>query len=120
MFVRFDLRGPRAVVPARLTLRNFLCYLDSPPLDPTLWGVACLTGDNGNGKSALLDAMTWALWGRARGRDGDLISLGQTEMEVEFEFFVGEARHRVIRKCQRTGARGSTHTTLEFQVHDGA
>lgn len=108
------------MVPARLALRNFLCYRDSPPIDLEHVRVACLTGDNGNGKSALLDAITWALWGRARGRDGDLISLGQTEMEVEFEFFVGEARHRVIRKCQRIGSRGSTHTTLDFHVHDGA
>lgn len=109
------------MVPARLKLRNFLCYRgDCPPLDLEHIRVACLTGDNGNGKSALLDAMTWALWGRARGKsDGELVTLGQTEMEVELEFFVGEARYRVIRKHRRVGARGSGHTALFFQMWDG-
>ena len=109
------------MIPARLALRNFLCYRDCPPLELEHVRVACLTGENGNGKSALLDAMTWALWGKARGsRDGELITLGQTEMEVDFEFYVGEARHRVIRKCQRAGSRGTTHTTVEFHMWDGA
>jgi exonuclease SbcC len=107
------------VVPARLSLRNFLCYRECPSLDLEHVRLACLTGENGNGKSALLDAITWALWGRARGRDGDLISLGQTDMEVEFEFYAGEARYRVIRKCRRAGVRGTTHTSLEFFLWDG-
>ena len=107
------------MIPARLTLRNFLCYRDCPALDFEHVRLACLTGDNGNGKSALLEAITWALWGEARGRDGELISLGQNEMEVDFEFYVGEARHRVIRKCQKTGSKGSTRTTLEFHIADG-
>jgi hypothetical protein len=68
--------GLEYVIPARLTLRNFLCYRgECPPLELEYVRVACLTGDNGNGKSALLDAMTWALWGKARGRsDGDLVT----------------------------------------------
>ena len=33
--------------------------------------LACLTGHNGAGKSSLLDAMTWVLWGKARGRRVD-------------------------------------------------
>jgi len=78
------------VIPARLALRNFMCYRDNvPPLDFTGIHLACLCGNNGNGKSALLDAITWALWGKARGHsDDDLVNLGQTEMEVEFEFEV--------------------------------
>ena len=28
--------------------------------------VACLSGDNGNGKSALLDAISYCLWGKSR------------------------------------------------------
>jgi exonuclease SbcC len=109
------------VVPARLSVRNFLCYRDCPPIDLERIRVACLTGDNGNGKSALLDAITWALWGRARAKsDGDLVTLGQSEMEVEFEFFVGEARYRVIRKYRRSGSKGSGQTGLEFHAWDGA
>ncbi|KPJ48763.1 MAG: hypothetical protein AMJ38_04560 [Dehalococcoidia bacterium DG_22] len=53
------------MIPARLSMRNFLCYRDNvPPLDFSGIHVACLSGDNGHGKSALLDAITWALWGK--------------------------------------------------------
>ncbi len=108
------------MVPAKLALRNFLCYRDCPPLDLEGVHVACLTGDNGYGKSALLDAITWALWGKARSSHGaDLVSLGATDMEVEFEFYAGEARYRVLRKWRRTGARSGT-PGLELQVQDSA
>jgi exonuclease SbcC len=89
------------MIPLKIRLRNFMCYRDPPPLDFSGIHLACLAGDNGHGKSALLDAMTWALWGRARvgaRHDDELIHLGQTEMEVELEFALGDARYRVIRK----------------------
>ncbi|MGI8550931.1 MAG: AAA family ATPase [Dehalococcoidia bacterium] len=106
------------MVPARLALRNFLCYREAcAPLDFTGIHVACLTGENGNGKSALLDAITWALWGEARANtDDELIHLGRTEMEVEFEFYVGEQRYRVIRKRKKGTQRNSGATSLEFHI----
>jgi exonuclease SbcC len=77
--------------------------------------VAVLTGDNGHGKSALLDAITWALWGKARGRSVDeLIHAGASEMEVEFEFLLDDQQYRVIRKRQRRGRYGSS--LLDFFV----
>ncbi|MCL0041236.1 SMC family ATPase [Dehalococcoidia bacterium] len=106
------------MIPLKLTLRNFMCYRDNtPPLDFTGIHVACLCGDNGNGKSALLDTMTWALWGKSRARsDDDLIHQGQSEMEVEFEFLAGQARYRVIRKRSRSRLRRPGQTLLEIQV----
>ena len=54
------------MIPLRLSVRNFLCYRDDvPPLGLQGIHVACLCGANGHGKSALLDAMTWCLWGQA-------------------------------------------------------
>src|SRR5499427_11047946 len=77
--------------------------------------VAVLTGDNGHGKSALLDAITWALWGRARSRAVDeLIHSGAADMEVEFEFALDEHQYRVIRKRQRRGRSG--YSDLQFAV----
>jgi exonuclease SbcC len=79
--------------------------------------VACLSGENGAGKSSLLEAITWALWGKtARSRkDDDLIRQGADEMEVDFTFRLGEATYRAIRR-RRGGKRGST--LLEFQIYD--
>ena len=106
------------MIPAVLTLRNFLCYQENcPPLDFSGIRVACLTGENGNGKSALLDAMTWALWGQARARtDDELIHLGRSEMEVEFEFLCDGQRYRVIRKRRKGTQRSSGATALEFHL----
>src|SRR5207302_5153529 len=107
------------MIPIKLTVRNFMCYRgDSAVLDLTGVHLACLSGENGAGKSALLEAMTWALWGRARDRDFDdeLISQGATDMEVDFEFILVGNRYRAIRKRQRKGSSGQTILELQMQV----
>lgn len=97
-----------------------MCYRDAAEvLDLTGVHLACLAGENGAGKSALLEAMTWALWGRARDRmmDDELISKGATEMEVDFHFGMGSEHYRVIRKRARKGNAGTT--MLDVMVSDG-
>ena len=104
------------MIPLRLQLRNFMCYRQLDSLDFSGIHLACLAEDNGHGKSALLDAITWALWGKARAKhDDELIHLGQTEMEVEFEFALGENHYRVIRKRD---SHGRGQSSLELQVRD--
>jgi exonuclease SbcC len=102
------------MIPIKLELENFLCYRQPAPLDFDGLHVACLAGDNGAGKSSLLDAITWALWGRARARrDDELIHLGQDEMQVEFTFDLEGNRYRVLRQ-RKAGKRG--RSVLELQV----
>ena len=111
------------MIPLRLTLKNFLCYGDAvPTLDLEDLHLVCLCGQNGHGKSALLDAITWALWGKARGRSQDeLIHHGHDEMLVELEFLARGARHRVIRRHALTLGRGSRGASdLQFQVYTGS
>ena len=107
------------MIPLQLRVRNFMCYRDNvPPLDFDGIHLACLTGANGHGKSALLDAMTWALWGKARAkRDDELIHLGESEMEVEFTFDLGGTVYRVLRK-RDSSKRGRTLVDLQVQ-HEG-
>jgi exonuclease SbcC len=106
------------MIPLRIRLRNFMCYRDPSPLDLTGIHLACLAGDNGHGKSALLDAMTWALWGESRARsDDELVTLGQKDMEVEFEFLLGSMHYRVLRKRQLGRP---SKSALEFQAKDTA
>jgi exonuclease SbcC len=109
------------MIPVKLSVRNFMPYRDNvPPLYFNGIHTACISGDNGNGKSALIDAMTWALWGKTRNTsksDDPLIHLGQDEMEVEFDFAVGEQGYRIIRKHSRPTRRGATgKTLLDFQI----
>lgn len=97
----------------------------APELDFTQFHVACLSGRNGQGKSALLDAMTWALWGEARKTsdarkpDEHLLRHGSRQMSVSFTFDVSGERYRVTRIHQRTKG-GNGKTTCEVQVLDEA
>ena len=97
-----------------------MCYRDNvPELDLQGIHVACLCGDNGHGKSALLDSITWALWGQSRARrQDDLVHQGLGDMAVELEFSARSQRYRVSRRYARRGAQG--HTILELAVWSGA
>ena len=110
------------MIPIKLALRNFMPYQDNiPPLSFDGIHTACISGNNGSGKSSLIDAITWALWGQARTRsDDDLIHSGQTEMEVEFDFTVRQNLYRIVRKHSKPKTRGrSGQTILEFQTATG-
>ncbi len=86
------------MIPIRLELKNFMSYGENVnPLDLTGVHVACLCGDNGHGKSAILDAITWALWDEARAGSDELIRLGTDEMRVTFDFEMNGDLYRVIR-----------------------
>lgn len=109
------------MIPVKLALKNFLSYgEDVPPLDFTQFHIACLSGNNGQGKSALLDALTWAVWGEGRKAsqekkaDNSLLRIGQKDMQVEFVFDLEGDRYRIIRTFSlvKKGSRSS----LEFQV----
>ena len=111
------------MVPVELELKNFLSYgTEAPPLRFGRFEVACLSGGNGQGKSALLDAMTWAVWGEARkssGRrkpDSDILRIGTQEMRVAFTFDTGGARYRVERLYQESATGKTTSSDLEFQM----
>lgn len=112
------------MVPINLTVKNFLCYRENvPTVHLEGFRVACLCGQNGHGKSALLDAITWALWGRARGKNQDeLIYYGAGEMLVELDFEARGGRYRVTRRHARAGggARRGASSDLQLQVHDGS
>ncbi len=115
------------MVPVRLELKNFLSYgTEAPPLEFDHFDVACLSGGNGEGKSALLDAMTWAVWGAARkssGRrkpDEELIRIGTRHMRVAFTFDLEDTRYRVVRSFSRSETGKTTSSDLEFQLHDAA
>ena len=107
------------MIPVRLQLKNFMSYGERvPPLDLTGVRMACLSGDNGNGKTALLDAMTWALFGETRATaEDDVVRLGATDCSILFDFLVGDAMYRV-RKAR--GKRGGAIWELQIWQGDGS
>ena len=112
----------REMIPLKLTVSNFLCYRDDlPPLDLESIHIACLCGDNGHGKSALLDAITFALWGSSRlgeRNHDDLIHKGQRNMFVDLEFESAGDRYRVVRR--RTSRRSAGVTDLQLFIQNEA
>ncbi len=99
------------MIPICLHLAGFLSYQEPTDLDFTTFDLACISGANGAGKSSLLDAMTWVLFGQARRRDDALINSHTRAAEVALEFDYEGNRYRV----QRTKPRDKS-VIVEFQI----
>ncbi len=107
------------MIPIRLEIKNFLPYRSPDPIIFDGIHLACLTGTNGAGKSSILDAITWALWGRARAkRDEDLVHLGQNDMQVQLDFYQEGTVYRVLRRRSK-GKTSSGDLTLYAQQPEG-
>lgn len=96
------------MIPLTLKMRNFLSYRgESPLFDFRVLHIACISGENGAGKSSFLEAIHWAIWGKARVDDtNELISRGESSMMVELVFEVNTIVYRVTRSFsnERRGA----------------
>lgn len=101
------------MIPRTLTISGFLSYRTPVTIDFTTFDIACIAGPNGAGKSSLLDAITYALYGRARKTDDSLInthpSVKAAQVTLEFQY------EGNLYRIQRTNPRGKT-TLLEFQI----
>jgi exonuclease SbcC len=104
------------MIPLHLRISGFLSYRDPTELDFNRFDLACISGQNGAGKSSLLDAITWALFGEARGRGAEVINLHPDVKAAEVAFtFKYEGN---VYRIQRTLPRGK-NTLLEFQIQNG-
>lgn len=91
--------------PLRLTVEAFTCFKERQgPLDLSGLELFAIAGPTGAGKSSLLDAIIFALYGRVpRMRRGysELISLGRDRMSVTLDFRVGRREFRIARIGRR-------------------
>ncbi|GIW22802.1 MAG: hypothetical protein KatS3mg068_1809 [Candidatus Sericytochromatia bacterium] len=102
------------MIPIKLTLKNFMTYRELE-LDFSNIDLACICGNNGAGKSSILDAITWCLWEQARTHQKDnLIRLGSDEMYGELVFNVEDNIYKVIRKTRKN--KKTSESNLEFQI----
>lgn len=103
--------------PLRLEVRGFTSFREPATLDFEGRRLFAITGPTGAGKSSLLDAMTWALYGlvpRVGRETRQLITHGARAMAVQFDFSVRGQRYRVSRQ-----APGNLGARLEQQRADG-
>ena len=107
------------MIPLKLEITNFLSYRQTTTLDFHGIHLACISGVNGAGKSTILDAITWGLFGRSRAKsDDDVVNRvaaasGEAAV-VSYWFELEGLTYRIIRR--KTS--GKT-LRLEFQLSAG-
>ena len=105
------------MIPISLKMQNFLSYQNETPVfDFTTFHIACISGDNGAGKSSFLEAIHWALWGEARLSSAEIMYRGASVMSVEFVFAVNDVMYRINRSFTKN-ARGGSRLEL-YQAAD--
>lgn len=94
--------------PLRLRIQGFTCFRDEQDIDFRNLELFAIAGPTGAGKTSILDAMVFALYGEVprmgAQRLGELISLGLDRASAVLDFEVGASTYRVMRKIRRHGA----------------
>ncbi|MEF3244473.1 MAG: SMC family ATPase [Caldisericaceae bacterium] len=101
------------MIPEILKIKGFLSYNEEQTLDFRKFNLAVISGDNGHGKSSILDAIVFALFGVARSLKSDLKSVvnrNADELKIELIFKEKENIYRIRRKI---GKEGKSQVILE-------
>jgi len=104
------------MIPIKIVITNFLSYRKTVELDFHGIHLACISGANGAGKSSILDAITWSLFGKSRSKSDDdvvnrVAAIRGESAEVQFTFELEGVIYRIIRRKRPAKA-----LILEFQV----
>ena len=103
------------MIPQKLTITGFLSYRDKVEIDFNTFDLACISGANGAGKSSILDALTWVLFGKGRSdKDSDALVNSHADITTASVSLVFEYEGNLY-NVQRARPRGKT-STLEFQI----
>lgn len=98
--------------PLRLSIDGFSAYRRRVDIDFTDVDYFSLSGPTGSGKSSLVDAMVFALYGRIPRLGGTTIapaiSTGRDQATVSFDFMVADQTYTVIRDLHRTKSGGAS------------
>jgi DNA repair protein SbcC/Rad50 len=106
------------MIPKKLRIKNFSSYGDAvQELDFGTFHTACLTGENGAGKSSLIESILWCIWGRWRIRDkrsnDGVMHEGAGELRVDFEFLHNGVQYKISRQGRLT-KKNKLEITLDF------
>jgi len=96
------------VRPTKLTVQGLTAFRKPVEVDFSDLDLFAITGPTGAGKSSLVDAITYALFGQAPriGRSiRELISQGEDRLKVSLEFTVRGDSYRIFRESSRKSQR---------------
>lgn len=112
--------------PERLEMEGFTAFRRRTVVDFTDADLFALSGPTGAGKSSVIDAIVFALYGTVprladRRRVGAVISQGLVEARLGFDFSIGPRRYRVVRVVRATssGSASTKEARLEQRLPDG-
>jgi len=95
-----------------LRLENFKSYSKTQVEFNT--GISIIMGENGAGKSSILEAVSFSLFKQhSGGKLENLVRAGQDKMKVELEFIANGRTYRVLRE------KGKTTSRAELRIKDG-
>jgi exonuclease SbcC len=106
------------MIPLQVTLEGFLSYNKRQVINFAGASIWALSGPNSVGKSAVFDAMTFALYHCARCDPKDLIHHGADKLIVTFDFMVDNTIYRIKRIHPRKGR--STREAFIVDSADGS
>ncbi len=99
--------------PERLEIEGFTAFRERVEIDFSDADLFVLVGPTGSGKSSIIDAVIFALYGSIprlrKGRVEPVISLGAQRARIRFEFSVGGTRYSATRVVQRTKTGATTN-----------
>lgn len=114
--------------PLKLTIQAFGPFVDKEVIDFTLLGnspLFLINGPTGSGKSSILDAICFALYGKTTGNEREAAQMRcdqadpKTLTEIIFDFSLGDKQYRVSRTPtqERAKARGEGLTEHNGEAH---
>lgn len=106
------------MIPLQVTLEGFLSYNKRQVINFSGASIWALSGPNSVGKSAVFDAMTFALYHCARCDPKDLIHHGADKLIVTFDFMMDNTIYRIKRIHPRKGR--STREAFIVDSADGS
>ncbi|MXW68493.1 MAG: SMC family ATPase, partial [Acidimicrobiia bacterium] len=105
--------------PLKLSMKGFGAFREQTDIDLTDIDLVALVGATGSGKSTIIDAITFALYGTVARYENNrlvapVINQTSTEAQVALEFELDHQTYTAVRVVRRTG--DSRATTREARL----
>ena len=105
------------MLPKYIKVKNFTSYFDETINFEDFGNPFCVIGQNGAGKSSIIDMITTVIFYKARGVSDrgtgmdNLINKNADKFEIEYVFTMNGSEYKIIRRKERDGAH-----ELEFYI----